>query len=216
MKKKTIALLLVMMMIFGISVGGTIAYLTSTATVTNIFTVGKIAIILDETKTNENGDAVAGADKIVGDTTGDKGNAYKLMPGHTYTKDPTIHVQPKSEASWLFVKVENGISAIEDSTNKIANQITTTNGWKQLTDANGSDVANVYYKEAAATGENETKDYPIFGSFKVSGTADTTGYESAVIKVTGYAVQKDGFESSAYSAWVATFGAPVADESAEG
>ena len=50
MKKKTIALLLVMMMVFGITVGGTIAYLTDSEKVVNTFTVGNVQIKLDEAK----------------------------------------------------------------------------------------------------------------------------------------------------------------------
>ena len=55
MKKKTIALLLVLVMIFGISVGGTIAYLTDKEAVTNTFTVGNVKIKLTETAVNEAG-----------------------------------------------------------------------------------------------------------------------------------------------------------------
>ena len=55
MKKKTIALLLVLVMIFGISVGGTIAYLTDKKAVTNTFTVGNVKIKLTETAVNEAG-----------------------------------------------------------------------------------------------------------------------------------------------------------------
>ena len=50
MKKKTIALLMVVVMLFGVTVGGTIAWLTaSTSKVENTFTVGNINIQLDET-----------------------------------------------------------------------------------------------------------------------------------------------------------------------
>ena len=41
-----------------ISVGATVAYLTSTDTVTNTFTVGQVAITLDEAKVDMYGDAV--------------------------------------------------------------------------------------------------------------------------------------------------------------
>lgn len=64
-----------------VSIGATVAYLTSQSTVTNTFTVGNVAITMDETKVSEDGAAVANADRVTS-------NAYKLLPGHTYTKDP--------------------------------------------------------------------------------------------------------------------------------
>lgn len=61
------------------SVMGTMAYLQSSDSVNNTFTVGNVKITLDEAKTNDNGDGteVAGAKRV-------KTNTYKLMPGHTY------------------------------------------------------------------------------------------------------------------------------------
>ena len=47
MKKKTIALALVLVMVFGATLGGTFAYLTSQDTVTNTFTVGNVKITMD-------------------------------------------------------------------------------------------------------------------------------------------------------------------------
>ena len=75
-----------------ISVGATVAYLTSTDSVTNTFTVGKVAITLDEAQVTEYGVAVEGADRV-------KTNTYKLIPGHEYKKDPTVHFAAGSEAS---------------------------------------------------------------------------------------------------------------------
>ena len=60
-----------------ISVGATVAYLTSVDSVTNTFTVGKVAITLDEAKVTEYGVAVEGAARV-------KANTYKLIPGHEY------------------------------------------------------------------------------------------------------------------------------------
>ena len=77
MKKKTIALALVLVMVFGATLGGTFAYLTSTDEVVNTFTVGNVQIKLDEAKANPDGTLVANADRV-------KANSYKLLPGHTY------------------------------------------------------------------------------------------------------------------------------------
>ena len=97
----TAAVLLVTATIFG-----TMAYLTSTDEVTNTFTVGSVAIKLDEAEANADGTLVEGADRV-------KANSYKLMPGHEYDKDPVVHFADNSEAAWLFVEVTNGIAGIE-------------------------------------------------------------------------------------------------------
>ena len=104
-----------------VTIGATVAYLTSQDTVTNTFTVGKVQITLDEAKANADGSLVPNAERV-------KANSYKLLPGHTYTKDPTVHVAAGSEDCWLFVKVVNGIADIEDENNTIADQMT-ANGW---------------------------------------------------------------------------------------
>jgi len=95
MKTKSKALLLTLcaVLLVAASVLGTMAYLTSTDTVTNTFTVGKVEIKLDETDvTNPTGPRVTA-------------NSYKLMPGTTYTKDPTVTVKAGSEESYVRMKV---------------------------------------------------------------------------------------------------------------
>lgn len=81
---KTLALVVVMMLVIGCTIGGTIAWLTAkTAPVVNTFTVGDINITLAETTTN-----------------------FKMVPGNTISKDPKVTVTAGSEDCWLFVKVE--------------------------------------------------------------------------------------------------------------
>lgn len=95
MKTKSKALLLTLcaVLLVAASVLGTMAYLTSTAKVENTFTIGKVEIKLDETDvTNPNGPRV-------------QANSYKLMPGTTYTKDPTVTVKAGSEESYVRMKV---------------------------------------------------------------------------------------------------------------
>ena len=100
MKTKSKALLLTLcaVLLVAASVLGTMAYLTSTDTVTNTFTIGKVEIKLDEAKVNANGIPVEGAARVTG-------NSYKLMPGNTYTKDPTVTVKAGSEESYVRMKV---------------------------------------------------------------------------------------------------------------
>lgn len=108
MKTKSKALLLTLcaVLLVAASVLGTMAYLTSTDTVTNTFTVGKVEIKLDEAKVNADGIPVEGADRVTA-------NSYKLMPGTTYTKDPTVTVKAGSEESYVRMKVTfNNATAI--------------------------------------------------------------------------------------------------------
>ena len=200
--RKILVSLAALALVAAISIGGTIAYLTSTDKVENTFTVGKVAITLDEAKVDINGTAVTPAARV-------KANTYKLMPGHPYTKDPTVHVDAASEDSWIFVKVENGISDIEaaeatgeNAYTPIAKQIT-NNGWTQL-----DGKTNIYYKKYTAG--TTDKDLAVFGNFKIADNAqDISGWGAAAnakITVTAYAVQADGF-TTAKAAWDATFGA---------
>ena len=87
------ALLLVAAGVFG-----TLAYLTGTDTVNNTFTVGNVKITLDEAKVTTDGTPVEGADRV-------KANEYHLLPGHTYTKDPTVTVEEGSDLSYVRMKV---------------------------------------------------------------------------------------------------------------
>ena len=100
MKTKSKALLLTLcaVLLVAASVLGTMAYLTSTAKVENTFTVGKVEIKLDEAKVTADGIPVEGAARVTA-------NSYKLMPGTTYTKDPTVTVKAGSEESYVRMKV---------------------------------------------------------------------------------------------------------------
>lgn len=106
-KRKALLLSLCAVLLVVASVMGTMAYLTSTDTVNNTFTVGKVQITLDEAKVTTDGTPVEGADRV-------KANEYKLMPGHTYIKDPTVTVKEGSEDSYVRLKVTfNNVSKLE-------------------------------------------------------------------------------------------------------
>lgn len=105
------------------SAAGTLAYLTSQDAVTNTFTVGEVTLGsdlqkgLDEALVNEYGQPINNdKDKTpveLAKAPRVQENDYKLVPGRTYIKDPTVHVNPASEDCYVFVKVENGIAAYE-------------------------------------------------------------------------------------------------------
>ena len=197
--KKALALVLCAVLLVAGSVMGTLAYLTSTDEVVNTFTVGKVQIKLDEAEVNSAGIADSAASSRVQE------NEYHLLPGHRYTKDPTIHVVAGSEDCYLFVKVENGISSLEAATNANSNTKTIADqmsekGWQAV---NG--VSNVYCyapnntKAAVSAGT----DVHVFDYFIIDGAktgdqiASIAGKveNNAEIKVTAYAIQKDGFEN---------------------
>ena len=90
-KKKVFVTVLCAVLLVAASVLGTMAYLTSNDEVVNTFTVGNVQIKLDEAKANPDGSLVANADRV-------KANSYKLLPGHTYNKDPMVTVLKGSES----------------------------------------------------------------------------------------------------------------------
>mgnify|MGYP006962938107 CR=1 FL=1 len=188
MKTKTKALVLSLcaVLLVAVSVFTTIAFLKSRDSVNNTFTVGKVAITLDEAKVDGYGNTIEEADRV-------KANTYKLIPGHEYTKDPIVHFAADSEASYLFVKIENGLADIEADT-KIADQIK-ANDWTALDGVNG-----VYYKTVSANNTSAAIDYPVFESFKLTDDAVVSNYANAKINVTAYAIQADGF-TTATTAW---------------
>ena len=182
--KKKLTMIAALALAVCIGVGGTLAWLTSSATVTNTFSVGALSITMDEAPVDATGTKTDGARVIA--------NSYKLLPGHTYTKDPTVHVQPSSEASYVFVKVENGISAIEATTNTIANQID-AKGWTAVDGHPG-----FYYKtQGAVAADAEAVDLVVFESFTIADDADCASYANAKIVIKACAIQQDGMTDAA-------------------
>ena len=186
---KALALVGCALLLVTASVVGTYAVLTSTATVTNTFTAGKVAITLDEAKVTDYG--------VADGTSRVTENEYKLIPTHTYMKDPTIHVADGSEDCYLFVKIDNGLASIEiEESNTehdtIVEQLV-ANGWTQI----GS--TGVYFYENIVS---ENTDVVVFEEFTLRATADVAANKEKKIVVTAYAVQADGF-TDASAAWTA-------------
>lgn len=185
--RKALLTLCAALLLVSMTVGATVAYLTSTTNVVkNTFSVGNVKITLDEAKVNLDGTYVTDA------TNRTDENEYKLMPGHTYIKDPTVHVDASSEEAWLFVKITNDIATIEDTTT-IADQMAAN--WTLV-----SDTDNVYaYNTTVTGGENIV----VFEGFKIKDDVENealAGFNGKTITVQAYAVQKDGF-NTAEEAW---------------
>lgn len=204
-KRKALLLSLCAVLLVVASVMGTMAYLTAqTGEVKNTFTVGKIEIDLDEAKVDLNGKLVYEAD---GTTLAKRvqENEYKLIPGETYIKDPTVHVKAGSEYSYIFVEVTNSLAdkfeaaSVTGGYQTIADQIKAL-GWNLV-----EGTTNVYYKEYNAESGTEFK---VFDKFKISDTANTVdgwGNNIAPITIIAYAVQKAGL-ADAKTAWFETYG----------
>ena len=191
-----------------ISVGATVAYLTSEDSVTNTFTVGKVAIKLDEAPVDANGTKVDGV-RV-------KANNYKLLPGHTYDKDPMVTVLSGSEPAYIKMTVTFSKASALDT-------IFAPDG-ATLTDIfNGYDAANWIAKGNTKDAANDTRTYEfwyketvgalngdvaldaLFDSITVPG--DITNEQLATIggmtiTVNAYAIQADGF-ANADAAWKA-------------
>ena len=170
MKKKTLALVLALTLLVTGVVGGTLAWLTDqTAEVKNTFTVGDINIGLTE-------------------TTAD----YKMVPGNTIAKDPTVTVKANSEACWLFVKVTESANLDDFITYAIAT------GWTEL-------EAGVYYREVPASAADQTFSVLAGDAVTVKSDVTRTMLETAktdapTLTFKAYAIQRDHF-ATADAAW---------------
>ena len=172
MKKKTLALVLALTLLVAGVVVGTLAWLTDqTAEVKNTFTVGDINIGLTETTTD-----------------------YKMVPGNTIAKDPTVTVKANSEACWLFVKVTESTDLKDFITYAIAED------WTALPGVDG-----VYYREVPASAADQTFSVLAGDAVTVKSDVTRTMLETAktdapTLTFKSYAIQKDHF-ATADAAW---------------
>ncbi len=106
--KKTLAKILAIVLCAILLVSGTIyitlAYLQSQSNIVqNTFTVSDIKLKLDETEVDLNGVAADPPQKT------ETGNEYKLVPGKSYTKDPTVHVVDGSEDCYIVIAIHDAL-----------------------------------------------------------------------------------------------------------
>ena len=216
MKKKIAAISLCIALLAVAVIGGTIAYFTDTTeTVTNTFVVGDIKITLDEQKVKTDG--TPDGDSRV------KSNTYVMVPGRTYTKDPTVTVKANSEACYVRIKVQvTGLDALKTAINKEKNPECFNGdilllekfvgGWdntKWLANGawafDGTDTYEFRYAAPVAKADTDTKLEPLFTTFTLPGffteeTVKALGEANLAFAVTAEAIQADGF-SDATAAW---------------
>lgn len=205
-KKKAFLTVLCAFLLIAASAAGTMAYLTSNDTAVNTFTVGNVAIKLDEAKVNEDGSLVKDADRV-------KENTYKLIPGHTYHKDPMVTVLKGSEKSYIklvvMVNKSKELDAIGVDLTKTFVGYDSTNwiyqGNKKDTTYENMRTYEFWYKEPVGAPDIDVKLDPLFDKIVVPGEITNAQLETIkdmTIKVKAYAIQADGFET-AEAAWKA-------------
>ena len=175
---KMMFMILAVVLIVGISVGGTLAWLTATTTpVTNTFTTSDIEITLAE---SDNLD-------------------LKMVPGYTITKDPKATVVAGSEACYLFVKLEKSDNFDTFMTYEMAD------GWTALNGVDGVYYRTVLTADMG-TEFSVLKDNQVTVKGNVTKAAMNALNENTypTLKVTAYASQlykSAGVEFSAADAW---------------
>ena len=209
MKKKLLIMSVAMVLVCAFAVGMTIAYLTSTDEVVNTFTVGNVQIKLDEAKVNPDGTIVPNVDRV-------KTNSYKLIPGHTYNKDPMVTVLSGSESSYIKMTVtfsnSSELDAIfaptgADLTSIFNGYDRTTWIYKGNTENTGNNTRTYefWYKETVAAPTADIALDALFDSITVPGNINNdqlATIEGMTITVNAYAIQADGF-ADATAAWAA-------------
>ncbi len=167
-------------------IGGSLAWLVAkTDPIVNVFTYGGIQITLTETTGTGSGIE----------------RYYKMTPGKTLAKDPTLTVEAGSEDCWLYVKIDE--SSVERLSDYI--EYTVADGWTAL-----DGVSGVYYRPVNSSDVDVSygilKDdcVTVKGSVTADMLAklDNTNYPK--LTFTGYAVQRDATIpeiASAASAW---------------
>lgn len=208
-KTKALGLMMAAVLLVTATIFGTMAYLTSTDEVVNTFTVGSVAIQLDEAKANTDGTLVEGADRV-------DANSYKLLPGHTYAKDPMVTVLSGSENSYIRMTVTVSKAAELDAIFDLqkANLLSIFNGYDSTnwiyqgeTDdtTNNTRTYEFWYKDTVSALEEDVALDALFDSITVPGEINNDQLktiEGMTITVNAYAIQADGFNDAA-AAWAA-------------
>jgi len=218
---KALTLVLCAVLLVCASVMGTLAYLQSkTEVVKNTFTVGNVQITLDEAKVDEYGVKVNPEERV-------QANTYRLLPRHTYVKDPTVTVLANSEACYVrmivtvtdadMVKLMAAFPAatypefynkdvflLQNLVSGWDNSVWETTG--VVTHANGVYTYEFRYVEIVARKQTANQVLePLFTNVVIPGTLSNTAIaelNDVNIDIVAHAIQADGFANAA-AAWAA-------------
>ena len=171
-KRKTVLTVLVALSVALVTVLTTTALLTSyTGPLENVFTFGKVDISLEEST----------------------GAGYKLIPGTTVKKDPTVTVVGGSEDCWLFIEVNKTADFDKYLVSEIAD------GWTLLGGHPG-----IYYRYVIMS--HADTEFPILKNNTVSVRDDLTEEKMSTISeipaitFKAYAIQRHSIDNAA-DAW---------------
>lgn len=201
--KKILVLILALVLAIVLTVAGTMAYLTDDSDVTNTFIVGNVKIRLDETAIDADGHALPENPRV-------QKNTYTVVPGGTYSKDPTLTVL--SDSSDCYVRMLVTIDNIEQIDAIFApdgaDLITIFKGYDQTKwiPKGSKDVDNTrvfefrYHKVIESSNADQTLE-PLFTEIKIPGsltseqaeTLSGSGQGAFKINVTGEAIQAESF-----------------------
>lgn len=225
-KKKGLLLLLCAAALVASSIFGTMAYLTDTETATNTFTVGSVHLKLDEAKVNADGRPIDVAGKVVESASNAQRvteNEYHLLPGHKYTKDPTVTLTQGSEdayvrmmASITYLEKADSLFGTVNTPESIADWLDIdTDNWKiygapktsKQTQDEITYITRTYeFRYKVKVLGSDTKDVklePLFTKITVPGELKNQAMEKLAgmkIEVVAHAIQADGF-NTAEDAW---------------
>lgn len=221
-KNKALLLSLCAVLLVAASVFGTLAYLTSSDSVVNTFTVGNVQIKLDEAKVGDDGKKTTPEERTEttvtdnGKTYG--GNSYHLLPGHSYDKDPTVTVKGGSEDAYvrLLVTVTFEKELAKDLLNTDLSDIFTgynKSNWARVSYNAGTatvdskTVTQISYEyryvgtenHIVASSSTDTKLPALFTGVKVPdawGNDELAAVGNFTISIVGQAIQADGFTAT--------------------
>lgn len=157
----------------------------------NTFTVGNVKLDLYEHDAADNNKEV-------------KALSFKMIPGTTAAKDPTVEVQKGSEECYVFVKITEENNTLSNSRGKFVDY-TVANTWTAL-----DGVPGVYYYNTTVTATDADVKLQVLVKNEVSFnenieqsdmdaiTADTT--KAPKLNFVAYAVQAEGSKDAA-EAW---------------
>ena len=187
------AVIAVALIIGGVAAGSTLAWFTDvTAPVVNTFTVGNIDIDLTEDAPGK-----------------DMPKEFKMIPGHTITKDPVATVKAGSEDCYLFVELTEDLGSWETYSPSGTSgdtysfrellSYTIAADWTPLVDANNDGYADngVYYREVPTSDadqpfnvlQNNTVSVSYVVTKQMMDMLNATGAELPTLSVKAYAVQ---------------------------
>ena len=193
---KALGVVLAAVALVVVSVLGTMAWLTDTTDeVVNTITVGNVDLDLYETVTTE----VEGSPV----TTEVKAQNYKLFPGQTYSKNPTVEVQSGSEECYIRVKIT--VTNATAWAGQFNSCIDLQSGWTCVNPdatADGEDKIVYEYRYADVIDASATDvAKAVFTTLTVPGTwTNETITSDETITVVAHGIQATGMTNAA-DAW---------------